>query len=875
MSKNLLIITLLLLLSIGIVSASGENPLQLSNSSGAVAEWATGTYVSGSQAHLQTTGIVGTGKEARITINPSSVGVTTLSTLNTISWNAKNVTGYLPHVDVYLDLNDDGVYNSSVDDVLVFEYAKVNNTNCDNSPYPTGNLNTFYDKGNVNNNAYAWLTTGDAGACGSPTYYAHSLADWKLGQTANGKTINGNSKVLYLQIENDNWILQSEAYVNNISINNANFKPFTSPIASFSKDEDFNTFGLDLTANGTDIEDSSLNWSITGTNSSLVTINQVGNVFTFNSVANQSGVVNLNFTATDSGNGQDSFVTTFTVNQVNDNPMSNGLSNPSSVNEDSGLNDNAFTVAQLNSAFSDVEENNLPTSYTIQSQSNTTTISCSLDGSNNIDCTTQANQSGSNIVTVRLTDAGSLFVDVPFTITVNAVNDLPFGYSFALPLNNTEFNKSLVSFSWNAGTDVENTALTYELQIDNNEAFSSLDYSNTTTMLSVNANLSDGTYYARLRASDGSNGAYTETRTFRIDATAPKITPEEIVSTSLKNLTLVVNTTEVSSCYLRQTSNNFSSMVTSNGLRHTKAVELTTGDYAYEFRCGDGLSNTTEQMSFSVVDSGTPSNTKQENIVLNANVSKTIEVSNKLNISITTSTGAIGSITVAEYVSNPLSIGTGLDSNIIGNFISINAGDDIKNSLTSNIISISYVDGDFDESTIQIYRYNTILGVWENLANVTRDTENNIVTGVSNSFSTYVASASNNPTPSSSSSGGSSSSGSVTGGLKVYVQKDSGQCIQIRKYVLNDYLKKGYVLCANQETTVPKPSKADTTPPIIDITQPSEETAIPIETPSGATPIPEEVKESSNLKGWFIALFVLLALVIGVYYFNKKSKEEE
>ena len=165
---------------------------------------------------LEATGVAG--NESRLIINSSLFGVNNLNDLTTISWDA-NVLGYLPHADVYLDLNEDGIYNSSVDDVLVFEYAKVNNTNCDNAPYPTGTLNTFADKGVLNDSSFAWLNSGDAGACGSPTFFSHSLLDWKSGQTENGKTINSSSKVLKIELEVDNWILDSHSEVINVLLN--------------------------------------------------------------------------------------------------------------------------------------------------------------------------------------------------------------------------------------------------------------------------------------------------------------------------------------------------------------------------------------------------------------------------------------------------------------------------------------------------------------------------------------------------------------------------------------------------------------------------------------------------------------------------------
>lgn len=202
-------------------------PLELTTTAdGAVVGWSTDHVTDGSHStHLQTTGAVGTGKEARIVVQASDIGIATLNDLSTISWDAyvADGGGYLPHADVYLDLNNNGVYDSGTDDVLVFEYAKVDNTTCDNAPYPTGDLyNTFGGKGSIGENSYAWLNSGDAGPCGGATFYSHSLTGWKAGLTENGKAISGSSKVLRVEIEVDNWISQSEAYVDNIKINGNN-----------------------------------------------------------------------------------------------------------------------------------------------------------------------------------------------------------------------------------------------------------------------------------------------------------------------------------------------------------------------------------------------------------------------------------------------------------------------------------------------------------------------------------------------------------------------------------------------------------------------------------------------------------------------------
>jgi len=140
----------------------------------------------------------------------------TLNEIDSISWDAYVVDGYAPHVDVFLDNGK----------TLVFEYAKVDPTDCDDAAdYPDGAVNTFDDKGIINDNARAWLTSGDAG-CGNddydcPGFIDGLLSQWKV-ETADDSTINGNTPVLRLEIEVDGWIptiAESEAFIDDVYVN--------------------------------------------------------------------------------------------------------------------------------------------------------------------------------------------------------------------------------------------------------------------------------------------------------------------------------------------------------------------------------------------------------------------------------------------------------------------------------------------------------------------------------------------------------------------------------------------------------------------------------------------------------------------------------
>jgi len=134
----------------------------------------------------------------------------TLAELQNISWTQFVAQGYAAHVDVLLDTLGDGTVNDS----LVFEYAKVKPLDCDDTAdYPVGPINTFGDKGIVDENAYAWLNSNVPGPCGDSNFDSNhkSLANWKL--------FYPNAKIIALEIEVDGWISQSEAFIDNVMVN--------------------------------------------------------------------------------------------------------------------------------------------------------------------------------------------------------------------------------------------------------------------------------------------------------------------------------------------------------------------------------------------------------------------------------------------------------------------------------------------------------------------------------------------------------------------------------------------------------------------------------------------------------------------------------
>ncbi len=194
----------------------------------------------------------GAGTESRVRIRAEETGVDTLAELTSISWDVNVLEGYIAHVDVLIDTDNDGV----ADDALVFEYAKIDADplKCDIGPSPTDEANTFDDRGIVDGSAYAWLSSGLSGGCATPEFIASydSLTDWKAGKIGdtyyhdgtsyvvlNSFNIGANTKVIAFEVEVDNWIVDSESKVSHIKINNVEYE-VSGLKAGYQLDFDFN-----------------------------------------------------------------------------------------------------------------------------------------------------------------------------------------------------------------------------------------------------------------------------------------------------------------------------------------------------------------------------------------------------------------------------------------------------------------------------------------------------------------------------------------------------------------------------------------------------------------------------------------------------------
>ncbi len=206
--------------------------LQVKNSGLATITYDTVIFASGARSlHLTTAGVIGNGEEARIALIP--IQPMTLGEVLTISWSEYLVSGYMPHVDIRLDTDGDGI----IDDALVIEYAY--NTS-EGAVRPEGQptyggltaawYQTFSDDGNgpavIGDSSLAWLASGAPGPAGGVfgdgNFWLTTLGAWKTGLGSPSAYVDANTLVTAIEIEIDNWIIgggQSEAYVDNITIN--------------------------------------------------------------------------------------------------------------------------------------------------------------------------------------------------------------------------------------------------------------------------------------------------------------------------------------------------------------------------------------------------------------------------------------------------------------------------------------------------------------------------------------------------------------------------------------------------------------------------------------------------------------------------------
>lgn len=530
--------------------------------------------------------------EARININfDTPIG---LNKLENISWETNVTIGYAPHVDVFLDNGE----------TLTFEYAKVDPNDCDNSTnYPSGEINTFGDKGIIDNNTYAWESI--PGPCGNPTFNAQhkSLAGWK--------SFYPNVNVSRIEIEVDGWIEESEAYLDDVRINSNLVELFDEIPPALNPSNITGTFynGTDFIfspANQDGVFDNAIiimnaselvDWGTTriynstgdsiklffGPSGFIILNNETwtGGLLTANPPPFvPDGIYTINTTLTDiANNTNEVFVATVFVD--NTGPQIT-IAFPQNISY-------AVNVSELNYTVSDIHGVS-SCWYSLNNGVTNTTITC---GQNATGLTSNEN---SNTWTVYSNDSLGNINSSSITFFKDTINPL-ISYGIETENNNanlsqnwiyvnvtvTELNEDTIIFSLHNSTDLVNSS------------------SFTNGQRAINfTNLQDGIYTYNVTVNDTSgNSNTTEKRTITLDTTAPTlnyVSPTESSGVFRNQNYIEVNVTtpdiDLDTIVIRlynSTNDLINSSITTSSPNYINFSGLSDGIYYYNATANDTL----------------------------------------------------------------------------------------------------------------------------------------------------------------------------------------------------------------------------------------------------------------------------------------------
>ncbi len=318
--------------------------------------------------------------------------------------------------------------------------------------------------------------------------------------TINGTTLtlsfasDQNGSATITVTATDNGALQVSDTLT-LTVNPINDAPIVfSPFADVTVDEDAIDQIIDLSSFFTDVDDSTLNFSVINNNTSLVTTIINGAELTLQLGENQNGLATITVTATDSGNLQISDSFNLTVNAINDNPSVVNPLSDLTIDEDA-----TDQIIDLSSLFADVEDSSLILNVI---NTNASLVTATINNTNLI-LSLAENQNGLATITVTATDSGNLKVSDSLTLTVQAVNDTP---TVVNPLSDLTIDEDaadqIIDLS-NLFADVEDSVLALSV-VSSNESLVSTTINGTTLTLSLPAD-QNGSALITVTATDSGN----------------------------------------------------------------------------------------------------------------------------------------------------------------------------------------------------------------------------------------------------------------------------------------------------------------------------------------------------------------------------------
>ncbi|RYF78951.1 MAG: tandem-95 repeat protein, partial [Comamonadaceae bacterium] len=340
----------------------------------------------------------------------------------------------------------------------------------------------------------------------------------------------------------------------NVTVNPVNDAP-TGTAAPTVTNEDQPVNG---TVVGTDVDGDTLSYAVTtpATNGT-VAIDPVTGAYTYTPNANFSGSDTFTVTISDGQGGTVQVPVSVTVNPVNDAPT--GTAAPAVTNEDQSVNGTVVGT--------DVDGGTLSYAVTTPATNGTVTIDPATGA---YTYTPNANFNGSDTFTVTISDGQGGTVQVPVSVTVNAVNDAPTGT--AAPVTGQEdqaVNGTVV------GADVDGDTLSYAVTTAATNGTVTIDPVTGAYTYTPNANF-NGSDTFTVTISDGQGG--TVQVPVSVTVNPGNDAPTGTATPTLTNEDQAVNGTVVGADVDGDT---LSYAVTTAATSGTVTIDPVTGAYTY------------------------------------------------------------------------------------------------------------------------------------------------------------------------------------------------------------------------------------------------------------------------------------------------------
>ena len=374
-------------------------------------------------------------------------------------------------------------------------------TACKPTLVSISNLSTAEDTAKV-------ITLVGADPNGSSLSYSATSSTCNVTVTMSGSTLTLTPKLnwsgtatIVATVADENGLSALRIFV--LTVTAVNDAPVLLAIANQTTSEDT---AKTVTLSATDIEESSLTYSATSSNSSNVATSISSKVLTLTPASNFNGSVTITAKANDGTVDSAAQTFTLTVGAINDAPVVGTVANQT-TNED--------TAKTVTLSETDVDSGD---SHTFSATSSTSNVVPSVSGST-LTLTPATNWSGTATINIKVNDGTVDSAAKTFTITVSAVNDAPVLASVA---NQTTVKNSAKTVTL-SGSDVESSSLTYSATSSNSSNVATSISGTTLTLTPANNFVGSATITAKVN--DGALDSATKTFTITVNAsnTAPVV----------------------------------------------------------------------------------------------------------------------------------------------------------------------------------------------------------------------------------------------------------------------------------------------------------------------------------------------------------------